>query len=45
MRKEVDTESKDYEDLIIRTLLQKGYNSLMKPSAAEVSDQKSKLSC
>lgn len=35
IRKEVNTESKDYEDLIIRTLPQKGYNNLMKLSAAK----------
>ena len=45
IRKESNTESKDYEDLIMRTLLQKGEDSLMKLSAAEVFDQKSKLSC
>lgn len=45
VRKEINTKSKDYEDLIMRTLLQKGNHNLIKLSAAEAFDPKSKLSC
>lgn len=45
VREEMDAESKDCEDLITRTLWQKGYSSLMKLSTAEGFDRKSKLSC